>query len=184
LGTGGDNSPMGTGEFFEGAVTRGFHSDATENSVQANITAAGYANNTTTFPPPSQSVISLKSHANGKYVDAPNSTTSLIADATSVGTNETFTMVANNNGTVNLKAHSDNQWVTAESNGNSPLIANRGGPGPWETFYLLHNPDGSVSLRAYNNQHLVTAENAGAASLIANRTAVGPWEEFDLATIG
>ncbi|SFE18189.1 Alpha-L-arabinofuranosidase B, catalytic [Actinacidiphila alni] len=180
LGTGGDNSPMGTGEFFEGAVTRGFPSDATENAVQANITAAGYADNTTTFPPPTTSVISLKAHANGKYVDAPNSTTSLIADATSVGTNETFTMVANNNGTVNLKAHSDNQWVTAENKGDSPLIANRGGPGPWETFYLLHNPDGSVSLRAYNNQHLVTAESAGASPLIANRTAVGPWEEFDL----
>ena len=79
-------------------------------------------------------------------------------------------------------AHSDNDWVTAESNGAAPLIANRGGPGPWETFSLLHNPDGSVSLRAYNNQHLVTAENAGASSLIANRTAVGPWEEFDLIT--
>ncbi|MEE4544476.1 arabinofuranosidase catalytic domain-containing protein [Streptomyces sp. V4-01] len=181
LGTGGDNSPEGTGEFFEGAVTKGFPTDATENSVQANITAAGYANNTTTFPPPTQSVISLKAHANGKYVDAANSTTSLIADATSVGTNETFTLVANNNNTVNLKARSDNQWVTAESSGSSPLIANRGGAGPWETFYLLHNPDGSVSFRAYDNQHLVTAENAGASALIANRTAVGPWEEFDLA---
>jgi hypothetical protein len=182
LGTGGDNSPEGTGEFFEGAVTKGFPTDATENSVQADVTAAGYANNTTTFPPPTQSVISLKAHANGKYVDAANSTTSLIADATSVGTNETFTMVANNNGTVNLKAHSDNQWVTAESNGNSPLIANRGAAGPWETFSLIHNPDGSVSFRAYDNQHLVTAENAGASALIANRTAIGPWEEFDLAT--
>jgi hypothetical protein len=182
LGTGGDNSPMGTGEFFEGAVTKGFPSDATENAVQANITAAGYSNNNTTFPAPTQSEISLKSHANGKYVDAPNNTTSLIADATSAGTNETFTMVANNNNTIFLKARSDNQWVTAENKGNSPLIANRGGPGPWETFYLLHNPDGSVSLRAYNNQHLVTAENAGASSLIANRTAVGPWEEFDLIT--
>ncbi len=180
LGTGGDNSPEGTGEFFEGAVTNGFPSDTTENSVQANITAAGYANNTTTFPPPTESVISLKAHANGKYVDAANSSTSLIADATSVGTNETFTMDANNNGTVNLKARSDNQYVTAESNGNSPLIANRGGAGPWETFYLIHNSDGSVSFRAYNNQHIVTADNAGASALIANRTAIGPWEEFDL----
>ncbi|WNI16840.1 fascin domain-containing protein [Actinacidiphila sp. ITFR-21] len=182
LGTGGDNSPMDTGEFVEGAVTGGFPTDATGNAVQANITAAGYANNTTTFPPPTESVSSLKAHANGKYVDAPNSTTSLIADAASVGTNETFSTVANNNGTVNQKARSDNQWVTAESNGNSPLIANRGGPGPWKTFHLVHNADGSVSFRAYDNQHLVTAENGGASALIANRTAIGPWEEFDLAT--
>ncbi|MFF1479997.1 arabinofuranosidase catalytic domain-containing protein [Streptomyces sp. NPDC058301] len=42
LGTGGDNSPTGTGEFFEGAMTAGYPSDATENAVQAAITAAGY----------------------------------------------------------------------------------------------------------------------------------------------
>ena len=43
LGTGGDNSNGASGEFFEGAVTSGFPSDATENSVQASITAAGYS---------------------------------------------------------------------------------------------------------------------------------------------
>jgi hypothetical protein len=179
LGTGGDNSPMGTGEFFEGAVTAGFPSDATENAVQANLVAAGYTNNTATFHT-STSVVSFRSHANGKFVDAANSSTSLIADATSNGTAETFDMFTRTDGTINLRAHSNNQWVTAESNGSAPLIANRGGPGPWETFYLIHNPDGSVTLRAYNNQHLVTAENAGASSLIANRTVVGQWEEFDL----
>ena len=47
LGTGGDNSGEGDGEFFEAAAVSGFPSDATENAVQANIVAAGYANNTT-----------------------------------------------------------------------------------------------------------------------------------------
>jgi hypothetical protein len=42
LGTGGDNSNGGVGEFFEGAIAAGFPSDATENAVQASITAAGY----------------------------------------------------------------------------------------------------------------------------------------------
>jgi hypothetical protein len=42
LGTGGDNSVSGQGEFFEGAITSGFPSDATENAVQASIVAAGY----------------------------------------------------------------------------------------------------------------------------------------------
>ncbi|MEU2778388.1 lectin, partial [Streptomyces sp. NPDC007162] len=32
----------GQGEFFEGAMTAGYPSDATENAVQASITAAGY----------------------------------------------------------------------------------------------------------------------------------------------
>jgi non-reducing end alpha-L-arabinofuranosidase len=42
LGTGGDNSHYGVGEFFEGAVTAGYPSDATENAVQTSITSAGY----------------------------------------------------------------------------------------------------------------------------------------------
>jgi hypothetical protein len=43
LGIGGDNSKGSAGTFYEGVMTSGYPSDATENSVQANITAAGYA---------------------------------------------------------------------------------------------------------------------------------------------
>ncbi|MDR6976081.1 hypothetical protein J2X68_002769 [Streptomyces sp. 3330] len=43
LGIGGDNSSAGVGTFYEGVMTSGYPSDATENSVQADITAAGYA---------------------------------------------------------------------------------------------------------------------------------------------
>jgi non-reducing end alpha-L-arabinofuranosidase len=43
LGIGGDNSIGAAGTFYEGVMTSGFPSDATENAVQANITAAGYS---------------------------------------------------------------------------------------------------------------------------------------------
>jgi hypothetical protein len=43
LGIGGDNSVSGQGTFYEGVMTSGYPSDATENAVQANIVAAGYA---------------------------------------------------------------------------------------------------------------------------------------------
>ncbi|KDN68111.1 putative alpha-L-arabinofuranosidase B [Colletotrichum sublineola] len=43
LGIGGDNSISGQGTFYEGVMTSGFPSDATENAVQANIVAAKYA---------------------------------------------------------------------------------------------------------------------------------------------
>ncbi|KIN05455.1 glycoside hydrolase family 54 protein, partial [Oidiodendron maius Zn] len=43
LGIGGDNSNGAQGTFYEGAMTSGYPSDATENSVQANIVAAKYA---------------------------------------------------------------------------------------------------------------------------------------------
>ncbi|RKN43231.1 alpha-L-arabinofuranosidase B [Streptomyces hoynatensis] len=43
LGIGGDNSVGAAGTFYEGVMTSGYPTDATENAVQANITAAGYA---------------------------------------------------------------------------------------------------------------------------------------------
>jgi hypothetical protein len=42
LGTGGDNSNTGTGEFFEGVMTAGLPSDTADDAVQASIVAAGY----------------------------------------------------------------------------------------------------------------------------------------------
>jgi len=42
LGIGGDNSKSSAGTFYEGVMTSGYPSDATENSVQANIVAAAY----------------------------------------------------------------------------------------------------------------------------------------------
>jgi non-reducing end alpha-L-arabinofuranosidase len=45
LGIGGDNSNGSAGSFFEGVMTSGFPSDATENAVQANIVSVGYSTN-------------------------------------------------------------------------------------------------------------------------------------------
>ena len=43
LGIGGDNSKGSAGTFYEGVMTSGYPSAATESAVQANIVAAGYA---------------------------------------------------------------------------------------------------------------------------------------------
>ncbi|KAK6840197.1 hypothetical protein PG987_006063 [Apiospora arundinis] len=43
LGIGGDNSVGAQGTFYEGVMTTGYPSDATENAVQADIVAAKYA---------------------------------------------------------------------------------------------------------------------------------------------
>ena len=42
LGIGGDNSPWGAGLFYEGAMTTGYASDATEALVHQNIVDAAY----------------------------------------------------------------------------------------------------------------------------------------------
>ena len=43
LGIGGDNSKGSAGTFYEGVMTSGYPSAATESAVQANITSVGYA---------------------------------------------------------------------------------------------------------------------------------------------
>jgi hypothetical protein len=50
LGTGGDDSNGSDGSFFEGVITAGYPSTATDNAVQANIVAAGYHQVPPTFP--------------------------------------------------------------------------------------------------------------------------------------
>jgi hypothetical protein len=50
LGTGGDNTHLGIGSFFEGAITRGYASEATQKAVQANIVAARYRPRTSPLP--------------------------------------------------------------------------------------------------------------------------------------
>ena len=42
LGTGGDNSNLAIGSFFEGVMTAGYPSDTAENAVQGNIVSVGY----------------------------------------------------------------------------------------------------------------------------------------------
>jgi hypothetical protein len=71
LGTGGVNSVSGVGYFFEGAVISGYPSDATENAVQANITAAGYGSGGST-PRAAAQIVGSQS---GRCIEVPNSST-------------------------------------------------------------------------------------------------------------
>ncbi|HEX3855512.1 MAG TPA: GDSL-type esterase/lipase family protein [Polyangiaceae bacterium] len=165
------------------AYDAGDHLHPNEAGLQAiaNAVDLNLFSTTGTTPPPASPVISLRAHANGKYVTADNAGASpLIANRTAMGTWEQFDQLDQGSGNVAFRAHANGKYVTAENAGAAALIANRTAVGGWETFQLLHNGDGSISLRAGANGKYVTAENAGAAALIANRTAIGPWEEFDL----
>jgi hypothetical protein len=51
LGIGGDNSDRAQGTFYEGVMTTGYPSSDTEDAVQANIVAAGYATTSLTSGP-------------------------------------------------------------------------------------------------------------------------------------
>ncbi len=123
--------------------------------------------------------VSLRAHANGRYVTAENAgRLPLIANRTAIGGWEQFDQIDAGAGYIALRAHANGRYVTAENAGSLPLIANRTKIGTWEKFRLIVNPDGSVSLLANANGRYVTAENAGGSPLIAYRTRIGTWEKF------
>jgi non-reducing end alpha-L-arabinofuranosidase len=79
LGSGGDccatNTNQSLGTFYEGAIVAGYPSDATDNAVQANITAAGYGTSggSTGGTGGGQEIVGA---ASGRCVDVPNASTS------------------------------------------------------------------------------------------------------------
>jgi hypothetical protein len=70
LGIGGDNSNGSAGTFYEGVMTSGYPSDATENAVQDNITAAGYVASTG-----GGTGVQIVGGQSGRCLDVPNSST-------------------------------------------------------------------------------------------------------------
>ncbi|MBE1495835.1 hypothetical protein H4696_002935 [Amycolatopsis lexingtonensis] len=113
LGTGGDNSIGSAGTFYEGVMTSGYPSDATENAVQANITAAGYGTGgtgTTTGP--------LHAVGAGKCLDIPGSTTTagtqLQIYSCSGQANQTWTRTSSNQ----LTATVGGQTLCLDASGN------------------------------------------------------------------
>jgi beta-glucosidase len=81
--------------------------------------------------------VALRAHADNRYVTAAQGA-SLIADATSVGAQQTFRLVHNPDGSVSLVA-ANGSYVCAENAGAAPLIANRAAIGPWEEFDLIRS---------------------------------------------
>ncbi|MFF5289436.1 arabinofuranosidase catalytic domain-containing protein [Paractinoplanes globisporus] len=72
LGIGGDNSKGSAGTFYEGVMTSGYPTDATENAVQANIVAAGYGASNGGGTGSGKEIVGGQS---GRCVDVPNAST-------------------------------------------------------------------------------------------------------------
>lgn len=124
LGIGGDNSNGAADTFYEGVMTSGFPSDATENSVQANITAAGYAASATPVP------------AAGSRISLQATTGCCVSDYITHNDNDTGVQIAavGSGSTATLKQ--DATWIVRAGLANSSCVsfesANRAGQ------YLRH----------------------------------------------
>ncbi|MFJ9823112.1 arabinofuranosidase catalytic domain-containing protein [Streptomyces sp. NPDC101160] len=101
LGIGGDNSKGARGTFYEGVMTSGYPSDTTENAVQANVVAAGYAEQ-----PGTTATGALRGAGSGKCLDVPNSSATPGVQSQihscSGAANQTWTRTADGRLTVNL----------------------------------------------------------------------------------
>ncbi|MER7581176.1 arabinofuranosidase catalytic domain-containing protein [Kitasatospora sp. NPDC097691] len=99
LGIGGDNSKGARGTFYEGVMTAGYPSEATENAVQADIVAAGYANSPATAG-------AVRGTGSGKCLDVPNASATAGTQAQIYtcwgGANQTWTRTADGQLTVNV----------------------------------------------------------------------------------
>jgi hypothetical protein len=158
----------------------GWNGRATISYVLQNAGAGVRAAVTTRAVTSGPEVISLRSHANGRYVTADNAGSSpLIANRTAIGSWEQFDLIDDGGGYFSLKSHANGQYVSADNAGATALIANRPVIGTWEQFQIIHNGDGSIAFRSRINGEYVCADNAGASPLIANCTAIGQWESFD-----
>ena len=129
LGTGGDNSNGASGEFFEGAITAGYPSDATENAVQAGLTTAGYAATSAPSGPITSSLNTAKCADDSAFSTA-NGNKIQMWDCTG-GVNQQWT--AEPDGT--LQVYGKCMDITGANYGNGTLIelwdCNGGGNQQW-----------------------------------------------------
>jgi non-reducing end alpha-L-arabinofuranosidase len=127
LGTGGDNSVSGQGEFFEGAVTKGFPSDATENAVQASITAAGYGSGGGTGGSFPSGYHQLVVGNNGLCLDVFGNTSTAGAAidqwACNGQSNQQFQFVPGSNGYGELQAQNSGQVVAVSGGSTAQGVA-------------------------------------------------------------
>nr|WP_198045676.1 alpha-L-arabinofuranosidase B [Kitasatospora mediocidica] len=127
LGIGGDNSNSSAGTFYEGVMTSGYPSDATENAVQANITAAGYADSssgTGSIAPGSRiSLQATTSCCTGDYIRHDDSDTKVVISPVDSSSSAT------------VKA--DSTWIVRAGLANSTCLSFESANDPGQ--YLRHS---------------------------------------------
>ena len=146
LGIGGDNSKSSAGTFYEGVMTSGYPSDATENSVQANIVAAGYSSSSgsgTLTPGSRVSLRATTSCCTSDYIRHDDADTKVVISSIS------STSTAADKG--------DATWIVRAGLANSSCLS----------FESANNP--GQYLRHYNYE-LYTAGDDGTSQLAQDAT--------------
>ncbi len=157
LGTGGDNSNGGVGEFFEGAVTGGYPSDATEDAVQASITSAGYSLGGGTGFPSGYHRLSVANDGLCLDVYGNTSTAGAAIDQWTCNgqTNQQFQFLPGTNGYGELQAQNSGQVVAvanSSTTAGTPDIVQQTRNGTTATMWKpIQQTDGSYEFQNQNS---------------------------------
>ncbi|KAJ5174193.1 uncharacterized protein N7482_000070 [Penicillium canariense] len=146
LGIGGDNSNGAQGTFYEGVMTSGYPSDATENSVQANIVAAKYAITSLTSGP----VLTVGSSISLRATTAGYTTRYIAHSGSTINT-----QVVSSSSTTTLKQQAS--WIVRTGLANSACFS-----------FESYDTPGSF-IRHYNFELLLNA-NAGTKQFYEDAT--------------
>jgi hypothetical protein len=180
MGTGGDNTGDGEGQFFEAADVSGFPSQATQAAVQANIVAAGYS-----LTPPAEASYG------GTAAEVPGTVQAANYDTGGQGVAYNVSSV---NGTadsyrsdgVNLEATSDTTDTTGTGSGydlgwtgsgqSFKYTVNSAGAGVYAVNLRVASPSGQT-----DGLHIASLSGANLSGDI-NVPATGGWQDWATVT--
>ncbi|MBW8818627.1 MAG: AbfB domain-containing protein [Streptomyces sp.] len=153
LGIGGDNSASSAGTFYEGVMTSGYPSDATENAVQANITTAGYSATVAGLTPGSR--ISLRATTaccTSDYLRHDDADTKAVISAVSSSSSATD--------------KADATWIVRAGLANSTCVSFESANNPGQYlrhagFELYLNPTDGTTLFTQDATFCPTSGNSG-----------------------
>ncbi|MGW5663993.1 alpha-L-arabinofuranosidase B [Streptomyces sp. NPDC003758] len=157
LGIGGDNSKGAQGTFYEGVMTSGYPSDATENAVQANITAAGYNSGST-----STGSLTPGSRISLQATTAPCCTSDYLRHDDA----DTKVVISNINSSSSATDKADATWIVRAGLANSSCLSfeSANNPGQFLRHYnyeLYLNTDNGASTFAQDATFCPTTGNSG-----------------------
>ncbi len=121
-------------------------------------------------------------NANSKVVCADNTGNDpLIANrSANGGAWETFTIIANSDGTYSFLSKANNKYVCAVIDESSQLLARSSAISTWEKFYITKTASGAYNIKAYANNLYVMADLNNNAVLRAVTSTPSTWEAFNI----
>jgi non-reducing end alpha-L-arabinofuranosidase len=181
LGTGGDNSNNSDGVFFEGVLTAGYPSAATDDAVQANVVAAGYQQVSTGFPVLGTPYVITNTNSSKALQPAncgtANATPIVISSTQAGNTCQEWTFSSAGNGHYTITNVNSGKVLDS-------LDCDTGYGAPLDTYTSLDNACQEWDVTANGPHYTISGFNSGEVLDVedcdtADGTSVRQWHQLD-----